>query len=132
MYLERLQVDGFRNLEGDVVFDPSLTLLVGENNAGKSNVVDAIRLVVDVESGQYRPRLQASDFGHDGLGQTRRDELTISAVFADLDLREQGRMASALAPTLGPARARIGIRAALLPGDRIAVSRGGGDRIPAW
>jgi len=36
---------GFRSCyDSTVTFQPGLTLIVGENNSGKSNVIDAIRL----------------------------------------------------------------------------------------
>ena len=38
MHVERLDIEGFRNCCESVTFDPSLTLLLGENNAGKSNL----------------------------------------------------------------------------------------------
>ncbi|GHG95205.1 ATP-dependent nuclease [Streptomyces rubradiris] len=46
MYLERLHLRGFRSAADTTVsFRPGVTVLVGENNAGKSNVMDAIRLL---------------------------------------------------------------------------------------
>ena len=47
MYLKQLHLRGFRSL-ADVKVDlqPGVTVLVGENNAGKSNVLNAIRLLI--------------------------------------------------------------------------------------
>ncbi|WP_328976045.1 ATP-dependent nuclease [Streptomyces canus] len=46
MYLDQLRLQGFRSAAGATVsFQPDVTVLVGENNAGKSNVMDAIRLL---------------------------------------------------------------------------------------
>jgi putative ATP-dependent endonuclease of the OLD family len=45
MYLQALRVKNFRSCyDSEVLFDPRLTLLVGENNSGKSNVIEALRL----------------------------------------------------------------------------------------
>ncbi|MFE9240497.1 putative ATP-dependent endonuclease of OLD family [Streptomyces griseus] len=45
MYLSRLSIKNFRSCyELKVDFQPGITLLVGENNSGKSNVVESLRL----------------------------------------------------------------------------------------
>ncbi len=45
MYLQSLQLSNFRSCyDTTVEFQPTLTLLVGENNSGKSNVIEALRL----------------------------------------------------------------------------------------
>lgn len=47
MYVERLQVHGFYSLEDvDVEFKPGLNVLIGKNNAGKSNIVRALDYVL--------------------------------------------------------------------------------------
>jgi putative ATP-dependent endonuclease of OLD family len=45
MYLRSLDLANFRSCyETSVTFQPTLTLLVGENNSGKSNIIEALRL----------------------------------------------------------------------------------------
>ncbi len=47
MYLERLSIRGFRCYDDngvEFVFEPGINIVVGENNAGKSAVIDALRL----------------------------------------------------------------------------------------
>jgi putative ATP-dependent endonuclease of OLD family len=45
MYLRTLRLSNFRSCYDTIVtFQPTLTLLVGENNGGKSNVIEALRL----------------------------------------------------------------------------------------
>lgn len=47
MRLKRLTVENFRSCcSTDVDFSEHLTLLVGENDAGKSNIIDALRLSI--------------------------------------------------------------------------------------
>jgi putative ATP-dependent endonuclease of the OLD family len=47
MYLAELTLTNFRSCyETTVVFRPDVTVLVGENNSGKSNLVDALRLAL--------------------------------------------------------------------------------------
>ena len=46
MYLKSLGLTNFRScLDTKISFQSDLTVLVGENNGGKSNVIDAIRLL---------------------------------------------------------------------------------------
>ncbi len=53
MYLAELGLSGFRAFaDARVVFNPGVTVLIGENNAGKSGVVDALRLITDPLDGR--------------------------------------------------------------------------------
>lgn len=53
MYLESLTISRFRSCDNVTVsLRPDLPVLVGENNGGKSNVVDAIRLLTLPLSGR--------------------------------------------------------------------------------
>ncbi|MDE0419522.1 MAG: AAA family ATPase [Gammaproteobacteria bacterium] len=46
MHLKELSLVNFRSFSDEAVsFEPKLTVLVGENNGGKRNIIDAIRLV---------------------------------------------------------------------------------------
>lgn len=93
MYLGSLAVSRFRSCNNVTVsLRPDLTVLVGENNGGKSNVVDAIRLLTlplsgrrerypedeDVRRGAVAPNFQIEGF-FKGLGDTLKG-LLISAV----------------------------------------------------
>jgi len=57
MHLAQLDVKHFRCLD-DVTFDfrPGLNVILGENNAGKTALVDALRLLM---SQGYGPRVNA-------------------------------------------------------------------------
>lgn len=53
MHLESVQVVGFRSCDSTTIdFDPHLTVLVGENNGGKSNVIEAVRLLTAPSDGR--------------------------------------------------------------------------------
>jgi putative ATP-dependent endonuclease of OLD family len=128
VFLERLDIEGFRNCCESVSFDPELTLLLGENNAGKTNIIDALRLVLTADAGTDRLRPQISDFARRSDGTRLSDEFTLTAVFAGLDVRAQGVAANALAPkTEGYAKARLGVHAALHDGHDVRWHRFGGD-----
>src|SRR5688572_850274 len=121
MHVERLDIDGFRNCCESVTFDPSLTLLLGENNAGKSNLIDALRLTLIAEPGTDRLRPQLSDFARDADGGRLSEELTITAVLGGLSVKEQGHLSLALAPkTEGYGKARIGLRASISTDGEVA------------
>lgn len=62
MYLANLQVEGFRSCRDiNIPFQPTLTLLVGENNAGKSNVIEALRLATAPLSGRRSRYFEPED-----------------------------------------------------------------------
>ena len=127
MHVERLDIEGFRNCCESVEFDPTLTLLLGENDAGKSNIVDALRLLLTAEPSTPRLRPQLSDFTRAPGGRRTCEEFAITVVLAGLSVVEQGRFALALSPGEGYAKARIGLRARIGPDERVAWYRCGGD-----
>ncbi|MEU1893858.1 ATP-dependent nuclease [Streptomyces pristinaespiralis] len=67
MQLRRVRIRNFRNF-GDVVVDPFPTpaVVVGENGVGKSNLLHALRLVLDPDLPDRRRLIQADDV-HDGV-----------------------------------------------------------------
>jgi putative ATP-dependent endonuclease of OLD family len=111
-----------------VSFDPDLTLLLGENNAGKTNLIDALRLVLTAEAGMDRLRPRVSDFARKADGQRTTDEFSITAVFGGLDSKEQGLVSTALAPKAeGYGKARVGLQAEVDDDDSVLWHRFGGD-----
>jgi len=128
MRVAAIRSQGFRNLTGRIPFTPNLAILVGENNAGKSNVVDACRLLFEAEAGpRGRPWLTEDDFAHDGNGESRTDLFELEAQLADLDEGQQARMVTCLAPSLGPGWARLRLRARLTGDGRVDTEWIGGD-----
>src|SRR5262245_48646335 len=93
MYLRELTVNRFRSCkETKVVLQQELTVLVGENNGGKSNLIDAIRLLTAPLNGRRDRYAEEADIRHksdpasfeiigkyDGLSDTLKG-LLISAV----------------------------------------------------
>ncbi|HCT9180574.1 TPA: AAA family ATPase [Corynebacterium aurimucosum] len=69
IWLSHLTIRNFRSCKKtEVKFQPGVTLLVGENNAGKSNIVDAIRLGLDPLSGRATRYFEADDLTEDATG----------------------------------------------------------------
>lgn len=88
MFLAELRIENFRMYgEGNqslvLPFRPGLTALVGENDTGKSAVIDALRLVFGTRDQEFL-RLEESDFHQPADGTPRRTEIRILCRFEDL------------------------------------------------
>ena len=68
-----------------VVFKPGLNVVVGENDSGKTALVDAIRHLLGTQSREWY-RLEDSDFH--GIGENRAKRLKIEAVFRSFTNQE--------------------------------------------
>ena len=92
MYLQNLRLDKFRSFdEARIELQSDLTVFVGENNGGKSNAIDAIRLLTAPLSGRREIYCEPTDVRFQG--GTARFEL--EAHFAELSTGQQGRLISA-------------------------------------
>lgn len=62
MYISKIKIKGFRNFKETVVlFHEGVNVIIGHNNAGKSNLIHALRLVLD-SSRNINKRLDIHDF----------------------------------------------------------------------
>ena len=99
MYLKSLKIWNFRKYgKGDgefasslpgltVKFQEGLNVLIGENDSGKTAVIDAIRYVLRTQSGEFIP-IEEKDFHYqDGV---RADEMKIACTFDGLTEQDQG------------------------------------------
>ncbi|OZC48882.1 hypothetical protein CH286_11145 [Rhodococcus sp. WWJCD1] len=98
MYLRSVRAENFRifgsrpkgdsgdDLRLSLEFGPGTNVLVGENDSGKSAIVDAIRLCLMTTATEFH-RITRDDFHVSPQG--RADEITISCRFADLSTEEQ-------------------------------------------
>lgn len=132
MYVDSLTFKDFRNLGGRVQLAWPVAVLVGANNTGKSNIVDALRMVLTPQAG-YRERLglERDDFRHDGDGVTQATDLEIEVSFGGLSARQRGRMLTMLDVGAGPDRAVLRLRSTLPERGRPrSVILGGRSRTP--
>ena len=128
MRIEAIHARGFRNLDGRIPLAASLAVLVGENNAGKSNVIDACRILFEPEAGPRSRRwITAEDFAHEGTGARITEEFELEAELVELSESEQARMVTCLASSLGPACARLRMRARLRADGKVDTEWLGGD-----
>ncbi|MEU4616601.1 ATP-dependent nuclease [Streptomyces umbrinus] len=86
MRLSKVRVINFRNFR-DLVIDPFPTpaVIVGENGVGKSNLLHALRLVLDPDLSNRWRRLQADDI-HDGAPALHEGvQVKVEVEFTDFD-----------------------------------------------
>jgi putative ATP-dependent endonuclease of the OLD family len=99
MYLSEVHLWNFRKygIDGEsfekskpgvsIRFDEGLNVLIGENDSGKTAIVDAIRYTLGTQSGDW-VRIEKDDFH--GQGDNRAQELKIECVFRGFSDQEAG------------------------------------------
>jgi len=66
MYIKNIHIENFRNFHCIDIPLKKLTIIIGENDAGKSNFLDAIRLVLNNNGFMYFSRsLSITDINKD-------------------------------------------------------------------
>jgi putative ATP-dependent endonuclease of OLD family len=92
MHLSKLRLRDFRSFSNEEIpFSRPMTVLVGENNGGKSNIIDSLRLITVPLSGRRELYCETTDirFG------IEPQSMEIEAFFDDLSPPQQGRLISA-------------------------------------
>lgn len=86
MYIERVEIENFRIFgeKTEIFFQKGLNMLIGENNSGKTAIVDAIRLVMNLGTYKRNLYMDESDFHINEYG-IRSSEAKISIYFNDLN-----------------------------------------------
>nr|WP_240454426.1 AAA family ATPase [Caulobacter sp. 17J65-9] len=92
VYLENLGLKNFRSFEeAQIPLCKDLTILVGENNGGKSNAIDAIRLLTQPLGGRREIYCETTDIR---FGSANR-MFELSASFTELNPGQRGRLITA-------------------------------------
>ncbi|MEK6290623.1 MAG: AAA family ATPase [Paraburkholderia tropica] len=92
MYLNRVQLGNFRSFDSArLELQKDLTVFVGENNGGKSNAIDAIRLLTAPLSGRRELYCEPTDIRF----QCGASHFELEAHFSGLSAGQQGRLLSA-------------------------------------
>lgn len=99
MHLSQLTIHGFRRLKTlELSFRQGLNVIVGPNNAGKTAVVDALRVLLS-NGDEGALRVTESDL-HIGPDGTRSPQATLTYVFGGLDMEEEADFLTALKPAI--------------------------------
>ena len=93
MFLAELRIENFRMFghgEKALVahFRPGLTALVGENDTGKTALIDALRLALGTRDQGFL-RVEESDFHQPPEGQARRTAKQVSGTFLRGAIRQE-------------------------------------------
>ena len=88
MYISRIVIRNFRNFSNlDTHLYPGVTCVLGENNTGKTNLLRALRIVLDSNlSSQYRRLIEHDIFS--GIDISNPQQVIISIEFSDYVDRE--------------------------------------------
>ncbi len=106
MYLKNIKLNSFRSFDqGTVELQRDLTVFVGENNGGKSNAIDAVRLLTMPLGGRREIYCESTDVRF----QSATSYFELEACFAELSTGQQGRFISA-ATDASLTEARFGMR----------------------
>ena len=83
MYLQKINIQNFHKIKSlDLELNKGLNLLVGENDSGKTAIIDAIKFVLGTHSNDWL-KLEKDDF-YSADGQTYATEIKIICIFKDL------------------------------------------------
>ncbi len=90
MYIRELHIKNFRGIsEMSLNFSEGLNVIVGENNTGKTAVLDALRLCLGIGSPRRQIFLSSEDFFKDKSGKTG-DTIEFDVIFSNVSEQEQG------------------------------------------
>lgn len=93
MFLKNLELKQFRSFEStSIEFQKDLTVFVGENNGGKSNAIDAIRLLTSPLGGRREIYCESTDLRF----KSSASHFELVGRFAELSTGQQGRLISAV------------------------------------
>lgn len=100
MYIAEIEIENFRTFgEGDqkfrMPFSPGLTAIVGENDRGKTTVIDAMRLVLGTSDQEYF-RVAQADFHVPPGEKSHKKQFSIRCKLDGLSMLDKGAFAEYL------------------------------------
>ncbi len=106
MFLKNLALTNFRSFEkAEIMLQKDMTIFVGENNGGKSNAIDAIRLLTYPLGGRREIYCESTDVRF----HSEETKFDLVGLFGELSTGQQGRLLSA-AVDYSLTEARFGLR----------------------
>ena len=93
MYIEKVEIENFRIFgeKAEIFFQKGLNMLIGENNSGKTAIIDAIRLVMSLGTYKRNLYMDESDFHVNEYG-VRSLNAKISLYFNDLNEEQKAEL----------------------------------------
>lgn len=86
MYISQVHIKNFRNFaDCQIPLNKGLSVIIGENNIGKSNFLAALSLLFSVDASPRSRQLAAEDFWLGIPEANKPPEISISCVLADLE-----------------------------------------------
>ncbi len=83
MRLRKISIRNFRNLRNIDIRPSKLTVIIGENNAGKSNLLHALRLLLDTQAERLRLDLSTDDI-NDAARSAGENFFSVTVEIGDL------------------------------------------------
>src|SRR4051794_13937797 len=98
MHITQIKVINFRNLSDfTVTLRPGLNVILGENNSGKTNLMDALRIAIGpAGSTTDLPRLTQDDLSRSFEAEPEPSSFTVRLTIGDMDLDQQAQFIDAL------------------------------------
>ena len=93
MYIKKVEIENFRIFgeKAEIFFQKGLNMLIGENNSGKTAIIDAIRLVMSLGTYKRNLYMDESDFHINEYG-VRSLNAKISLYFNDLNEEQKAEL----------------------------------------
>lgn len=89
MFLKEIQIRNYKNfIKERFVFQKGVNVIIGENDSGKTNMFQAIRLVLDKRMDWHERELTEKNFS-DNINDWRGQIIIISLRFAELDEKRE-------------------------------------------
>ena len=83
MYLSELHIQNFRRIENlSISLHPGTNIIVGENNVGKTTIIDALRILLMSSGQEFRFRIHEDDFSN---GNSPVKPIQIQGIFRGLE-----------------------------------------------
>ena len=98
MYIEKLVVRNFRlygEKETQFSFNPKMNVIVGENNVGKTSLIDALRLVLSIGKYKRDVFVEPEDFHVNECGKSA-DSIIFDVYFSELNEDQKVLLSTAL------------------------------------
>ncbi|WP_441002317.1 ATP-dependent nuclease [Pseudocolwellia agarivorans] len=86
MHICKMEVQNYRSLRDFTIELKPTTLIIGENNIGKTNLLNAISLILNNEIISYQKRgLSINDFNYDALQEFKSSVADLTVISSDID-----------------------------------------------